>query len=532
MKKSALLLGVLATSLALCGCGGNNDNSDSSDSSFSPEEIETRRAALANFIVGMGKNNLTLKVTGANSSLRYYLGSDAFVTEDTASKSQSGVLANKEQGFYYFTVNADDTLTFSGCAGLGSDIASYYITPYNVFASDDMREYYDLTSGSNKDDSYTFKFDTTKMIADYTSGDSTAIYYLAYLLGAYDSSSSTVYYSYVTSLELTLAKNGNASIKLKYKTGVSTQTQTATIYNIGTTTVKAVDDYLKNPKTFEAPTDFTEASKKAISSIFADHESDIVFPAGIATAAYMDSPLQYSDGTYAGIEWVNYGAGNLTKKYAAKLLSKGYELDQVVPAKESSDGYTHYYYTHEFADQIEAAEATEDTEAVEAKGAVYIVADIYYSSSYDTFTVQFYTEEAPLYWTYETVADANVKIAAINASESKKYSVPNLPESSNITSEILVESDIRIYPYYYYYTYYYIFVLEFDTEANAVAYANSYIAAINSEKKYVDTGKYTIEKDGQATFAAPNASAAEALINVVAGETSVGTYAVNIYFAG
>ncbi len=533
MKKSALLLGVLAAGMVLCGCGENNDNSSSGDSgSFSSEELEERRAALANFIIGMGKNNLTLKVTGANASLRYYLGSDAFVTEDAASGSKSGILANKDQGFYYFTVNSDDTLTFSGCQGLGSDIAAYYITPYNVFATDDMKGYYDLSSGSNTDKSYVFKFDTTKMIADYTSGNSTAIYYLAYLLGAYDSSSSTIYHSYVTSLELTLSKgSGNASVKLKYKTGVSTQTQTATIYNVGTTTVKAVDDYLKNPETFEAPTDFTEASKKALNSVFVGHESDIVFPTGIVTAAYADSPLAYSGSGYAGLEWVQYGV-NLTKKYAAMLVSKGYELDQVVSASESSDGYTHYYYTHEFSEQIEAVEASGDTAAVEAQGAIYIVADIYYSSKYDVFTAQIYTEEAPMYWTYDTIADANTKIAAINASENTKYSVPTLPESSHITNDILVEDDIRIYPYYYYYSYYYIFVLEFDTEENAVAYANSYATAIISEKKYVDTGKYSIEDDGQVTFAAPNADAAEALINVVAGKTSVGTYAVNIYFVG
>ncbi len=490
MKKKALFMGILSATVLLAGCGpAQNQESSGADANT------VRRTALSNFVKGVAKCNLTMETKGYYSSRVYYMGADAFVEEDVATGAQSGVLVNGDQGLYGFDIEGDE-LVFAGCEGLSNDIPSYYITPATILADDDFMDYYVLTG-----EDLTFDFDTaTMVVSDYQ-----FLYYTcALLLGNGE------YYTYVSSLSLKLNEAGNeGTLTLKLKVDSSKITGIATFKDIGTTSVKAVADYLESPKEMATPTDFTASTKAVIKSVFADNASDIVFPTGLITAAYNDTPLTSSN-TYVGAAWYSFGK-DLHKKYGKMLESKGYEYQE---ADQDDNGVTHYYYAKAIKDQT-------DTE-----GRILIIFDLYYTSSVRRFMAMAMLAEDSMYFTYDTVAEANSgAIAKIN--EKATYDIPNLPESSDIKDGIFCIDSTVLYNY----NYYWVISVSFASEEAATSYAETYIASLASTN-YKDGEEYTLDEDGQVQYYAPSTSNPQATIIVAVGQLTGGDYAVNIAAAG
>lgn len=481
-------MGVLSATVLLAGCGPAQESS-------SIDANTIRRTALSNFVKGVAKCNLTMETKGYYSSRVYYMGADAFVEEDVTSGEQSGVLVNGDQGLYGFDIE-DNTLVFSGCEGLSNDVPSYYITPATILADDDFMDYYDLTG-----DNLTFDFDTaTMVVSDYQ-----FLYYTcALLLG------NGGYYTYVSSMSLKLNEAGNeGTLTLKLKVESSKITGIATFKDIGTTSIKAVTDYLADPQVIAVPTDFSSSTKAAIKSVFADNASDIVFPTGLVTAAYNDAPLT-SGSTYVGAAWYSFGK-DLHKDYGKMLESHGYEYQE---ADKDDNGVTHYYYAKVIKDQTDT------------KGQILIIFDLYYTSSVRRFMAMAMLAEDSMYFTYETVAEANSKaIAKIN--EVATYDIPELPESSDIKGDIVGVDSSALYNYNYYWA----ISISFVSEETAASYAETYIASLASTN-YKDGGKYTLDDDDRVQYYAPSTTSVSATIVVAVGQLSTGDYAVNIAAAG
>ena len=484
MKKRALFLAALSVGMLLTACGNNPAESSTSTTSSdaTAEILAARKKALAGFITNIGANNVTMSVSGTSTSYkRYYLGADAFVAEsaDSSEVQQAGILVNGDQGFFYFTIE-DGAVALSSCAGLGNDITNYFIVP-SMLANDDFIPYYNLEGQG-----YVYQFDTKKMIQDVR-----YLYYICNLLGI-----SGQYYTYTSSLTLTLNEDGSeGKLKLTLKNGGQTVTQIATFSNFGTTDVKAVSDYLKNPQVIEAPTSFSESSQTAIEQLFGENAEDVIFPTGLATATFGDSPMTNDNNQLVAVEWQNYGE-DLRKPYAKLLTAAGYEYGG--SQESESDGLTHYIYQKE----IEAQKAEG------RQGAKYIVCDLSYGSSAKEFTAIFYNGTLGYKETYTTIADAN-KTGFAYMNSVMAYDIPELPATSDLKGDITFTDNSANSDY----SYYFVVSLNFATKEIAMSYAEDYLEEL-ATYHYVDSGETTFEKDGGVIYAAPNVSNATALISV------------------
>ncbi len=528
MKKKHLILAALSATMLLAGCnGGGNNNSSansgeaSSNITSSEDNTASRKAALGSFIKSIRPNNVTMKITASSGSdsadyTYYYMGADAFMVSD--GKETQGILANKDQGFFLFTVD-DGVLNIHGCQGLGNDITTYYTTPSGVLADSDFYQYLELEG-----EGLVYELNTKQMIKDLTSYMSkgtgtTCLYFLLNLVG-----SNGNYYKYVSGASLTLAEDGSyADMSVRLVSGKSVVTYTAHFSDFGTTEVKAVSDYLANPKDIAAPTGWDEDCSKAIDGVFGDKASDIIFPAGLVNAAFDQQALVYSSEddssgeasyTYAGIQWTYYGK-DLTKGYGQMLADAGY--DYVGSKKSSSDGYTHFYYQKEFTAQSEDS------------GATYIQVDWYYYSSLKQFTCQIYLATDAMRYSYATVAEANEKIASFN--KVATYAVPTLEESEDIVGDIEIGDYTDLYAATSGYSYYFTVDITFADESKALAYAESYIASLSSTK-YTDTQQYSWDEDGAVIYGVANSSGYAALLEVIEGKTTSGSYVVEIMAVG
>ena len=538
MKNKHLIMAALSASMLLAGCngGGNNNNSTvssetssetSSEIASSEDNTAARKAALASFIKNIGPNNVTMKLTASSGSesadyTYYYMGADAFMVSD--GKETQGILANKEQGFFLFTVD-DGEVNLHGCQGLGNDITAYYTTPSGVFSDNNFYKYIDLEG-----DDFVFELNTKQMIKDLTSymskgPGSTCLYFLLNLVGSQGS-----YYKYVSSASLTLAEDGStADMSVRLASGKTVVTYTAHFSDFGTTDVKAVSDYLASAKDIPTPTGWDEDCTKSINSVFGDKASDIVFPSGLITAAFDQQALVYSNKsededsestseetavTYAGVQWSFFGK-DLTESYGKMLKDAGYTY--VGSQESSSDGYTHFYYQKEFSAQ------TKD------EGATYIQVDWYYYSSLKQFTCQIYLATDALRYNYETVALANEKIAAYN--KVATYAIPTLAESEDIVGDIEIGDYTNLYADTYGYAYYFTVDITFSDEKKALAYAEAYISSLSSTK-YADTEKYDWDTDGVVIYGVVSGGNYAAVLQVIEGKTSTGNYVVELVAIG
>lgn len=525
MNKKNLLLTVLSASALLVGCNQNGNNSSLSES---VDPTVARKSAMAGFIKSIKKNNVTMSVTASDGTASittktYYMGGDAFV-RDTGT-AREGILANGDQGFFYFSLDDKDQFTWLGCQGLGNDITTYFVTPSNVFADDDMYAYFDYEG-----EGYTFTFNAKQMrkasssyVSSYGAKGDGCLYYLCSLVAG-DAS----YYSYVSSLSMDLDSDGSkAVLTMAVASGTDVVTYTATFSDFGSTSVKAVADYLSDPKDFAAPTAWSDESKEAIDTVFKTSEKDatgdIIFPTGIINGTFYDGALGYqskdaSGNTVfvpAGIQWQNYGS-DLTSSYGKLLMSKGYVYAGDTDEDNSSDGYHHYYYTKEYSAQTDST------------GAIDIQCDMYYYSRSKLFVCQIYFVQSPIYKTYSTVEDANKVITTINAVAT--YDVPSLATSDKLVGEIGVSDYTAIYSSQGY-RYYYMFSIGLDSEASAKAYAEAYVASLSSS--YADTKNYSFAEDGMVVYAVLNSQGtADALVGVSYGTSSDGGYGVSIVIAG
>ncbi len=530
MKKKHLIVAALSATMLLAGCNGGGNNNSSVDSGEASSEITssedntaTRKAALGSFIKSIAPNNVTMKINASAGSesadyTYYYMGADAFMVSD--GEETQGILANKDQGFFLFTVD-DGVLNIHGCQGLGNDITTYYTTPSGVLADSDFYQYVELEG-----DGLVYELNTKQMIKDLTSYMSkgtgtTCLYFLLNLVG-----SNGNYYKYVSGASLTLAEDGSyADMSVKLISGKTVLTYTAHFSDFGTTEVKAVSDYLANPKDIAAPTGWDEDCSKAIDSVFADKASDIIFPSGLVGAAFDQQALVYSSEdeddssaeasyTYAGIQWTFYGK-DLTKGYGKMLEDAGY--DYVGSQKSSSDGYTHFYYQKEFTAQSEDS------------GATYIQVDWYYYSSLKEFTCQIYLATDAMRYSYATVEEANEKIAAFN--KVATYAIPTLEESEDIVGDIEIGNYTDLYAATSGYSYYFTIDITFADESKALAYAESYISSLSSTK-YADTEEYSWDEDGAVLYGVVSGANYTALLEVIEGKTTSGSYVVEIMAVG
>ncbi len=524
MKKRNFILAALSATMLLAGCsGGNNNNSsvDSQGDSSAPIDSTKRKAALSAFVKNIAPNNVTmnLSVSGGSddeSLTYYYMGADAFVLDD--GENSQGILANKDQGFFLFTIE-DGALNLHGCQGLGNDITTYFTTPSGVFGDTSLYQYVDLET-----EGYVYDFDTKQMIKDLTTymskgTGSTCLYFLLNLMG-----SSGNYYKYVSSAKLTLSEDGSSGeMSVKLASGKTVLTYTASFSSFGTTSVKAVSDFLAEGKDIPTPTGWDEDCQAAISAVFKDKADDIIFPSGLVNAAFNQQALVYTgedDSSsesykYAGLQWTSYGK-DLTVSYGKMLADAGY--DYVGSQVSSSDGYTHFYYQKELTAQSEDS------------GAVYIQVDWYYYSSLSEFTCQIYSAVDAMRYTYSSVADANAKIATFNAVAA--YPVPTLIESDTIKGDIELADFTAIYAEEYGYSYYFAVDLTFASEEEALAYGEAYIKTLASAS-YSDTGKYDWDEDGAVMYGAGvSGTSYAALISVLTGKTTTGDYIVEIQAVG
>lgn len=481
MKKRALFLAALSVGMLLTACGNSQEDSSTKPSDTTSEVLAARKKALAGFIDNIGANNVTMSVSGTSSSYkRYYLGADAFVAEsaDSSEVQQAGILVNSDQGFFYFTIE-NGAVNISSCAGLGNDITNYFIVP-SMLANDDFIQYYNLEGQG-----YVYQLDTAKMIKDVR-----YLYYLCNLLGLDGQN-----YAYTSSLTLTLNEDGSeAKLKLTLKSAGQTVTQIATFSNFGTTDVKAVSDYLKNPQVIEAPTAFTDLSQQAIEQLFGERADAIVFPTGLATGTFGDSPMT-SNGQLLAVEWQNYGE-DLRKPYAKMLTAAGYEFggSQV----SESDNLTHYLYQKEIEPQ----------KAEGRQGAKYIVCDLSYGSTAKEFTAIFYNGTLGYKETFATIEEAN-STGFKYMNEKMAYDIPELPATSDLKGNITITDNSEGSNY----SYYFVVSLDFATKEIAMSYAKDYLELLETYH-YVDSGEATFEKDNAVIYAAPNVSSATALLSV------------------
>lgn len=490
MKKKTLLLAVLSTGLILGSCGGDNPTSSSSaDSSDSSGTVDTaRRTALRTFMNALGQNNVTMTTvstggSGAQSAKRYYFGADAFMVEDVDTGEQSGILVNGNQGLFYFTFE-DGKVVVDSCAGIGNNITSYLVTP-SMLTDDKYLSYLKLDG-----EGFVFEYDVTTMIQDVR-----YLYYTCSMLGI-----TATNYQYVSSLSLSISQDGTEGrLSMKVKNGATTITSVATFTNIGTTTNEALSAYLANPDVIQTPTDFSDATKTVMANVFGEHASDILFPTGLVTAAFADSPLVQNN-AYVGVGWNSYGK-NLKTSYGRLLRAAGYTLAD--SSESDSDGLVHDYYQKEIASQDEESHT----------GATYIVADLSYYSSASEFTAYFYLSAGSYSEEYDSIADANTKgIAYIN--EKATYDLPELPATDkaiiNDEEKILfmdrsaIETD---------YSYFFAMGILFGNQEDALAYLESYVDLLEATH-YVDSKNYTIEEDGVLVYLAPSTASPRAALQL------------------
>ena len=517
-------MAALSASMLLAGCDNvGNKQTTSLDS----------ETALKTFVQNVAPNNLTMTLnasSGKNSFdyTYYYLGADAFMMTDGTDNNQ-GILVNNDQGFFLFTVK-DNKVNLQGCQGLGNDITTYFTTPSGVFADSTFYSYIDVDDVTAESNTYSYDLNTKQMIRDLTSymskgTGSTCLYFLLSLVG-----SSGSYYKYVSSANLTIASDASyADVKVKLSSGKGVFTYTCHLSDFGKTDVKAVSDYLANAEDIAAPTAWDEDCSNSIKSVFAGKESDVIFPKGIVGASFDQQALVYTNKseddedsssssssetsfTYAGVQWSFYGK-DLKTSYGDMLEKAGYEY--VGSQVSKSDKYTHYYYQKEYAAQ------TKD------EGAVYIQCDFYYYSGTKEFTCQIYLAQDALRYENLSLTDANAKIAEINATA--EYDIPVLAESESIKT-IDVADYTSISAQSYNVSYYYVIDITFEKEDEAKAYAKAYIASISTN--YADTGTYTWEDDGAVEYAVTSGSNYLAILEIVEGKASDGTYLVEIRALG
>lgn len=489
MKKKALLLAVLSIGLILGSCGGDNPTpSSSADSTDSSGTVDTaRRTALRTFMNALGPNNVTMTTvstggSGAQSAKRYYFGADAFMVEDVDTGEQSGILVNGNQGLFYFTFENGEVVVDS-CAGLGNNITSYLVTP-SMLTDDKYLSYLKLDG-----EGFVYEYDVTEMIKDVR-----YLYYTCAMLGI-----TGTYYQYVSSLSLTLNEDGTQGrLSMKVKNGATTITSVATFTNIGTTANEALSTYLANPDVIATPTDFSDATKTVMANVFGEHASDVLFPTGLVTAAFADSPLVQNN-AYVGVGWNSYGK-NLKTAYGKLLKAAGYML---ADSGEGSDGLVHDYYQKEIAAQDEESHT----------GATYIVADLSYYSSTSEFSAYFYKSAGAYSEEYDSIANANAKgIAYIN--EKATYDIPELPATDkaiiNDEEKILfmdrsgIETD---------YSYFFAMGILFGNKEDALAYLESYVDLLEATH-YLDSQRYTIEDDDVLLYFAPSTTSPRAALQL------------------
>ncbi len=529
MKSKHLILAALSATMLLAGCsvGGNNSNSSvssevSSEIASSEDNTAARRAALGTFIKSIAPNNVTMNIAESASGestdyTYYYMGADAFMVSD--GEDTQGILANKDQGFFLFTVD-DGVLNLHGCQGLGNDITNYYTTPSGVFADGDFAQYVELEG-----DGLVYELNTKQMIKDLTSymskgTGSTCLYFLLNLVG-----SSGSYYKYVSSASLTLAEDGSsADVNVRLASGKTVLNYTAHFSDFGTTDVKVVSDYLANAKDIPTPTGWDEDCTKSIESVFGDKASDVIFPKDLVTAAFDQQALVYTSDddadasdedsfTYAGVHWTSYGK-DLTESYGKMLKDAGYNY--VGSQKSSTDGYTHIYYQKEYSAQ------TAD------EGATYIQVDWYYYSSLNEFSCEIYLATDAMRYSYATVAEANDKLASY--SDVITYSIPSLAESEDIVGNIEISDYTDLYADSYDYGYFLTIDITFTDEKKAIAYAEAYITSISSD--YMDTEEYSWKADGAVLYGVVSSGGYIAMLEVIEGKTTTGDYVVEINAIG
>lgn len=489
MKKKALLLAVLSTGLILGSCGRDNPTpSPSTDSTNSSGMVDTaRRKALRTFMNALGQNNVTMTTvstggSGAQSAKRYYFGADALIVEDVNTGEQYGILVNGNQGLFYFTFE-DGEVVVDSCAGIGNNITSYYATP-SMLADDKCLSYLKLDG-----EGFVFEYDVTEMIKDFR-----YLYYTCSMLGVTGTD-----YQYVSSLSLTVNQDGTEGrLSMKVKNGATNITAVATFTNIGTTTNEALSAYLANPDVIQTPTDFSDVTKTAMAKVFGEHASDVLFPTGLVTAAFADSPLVQNN-AYVGVGWYSYGK-NLKAAYGKLLKAAGYTL---ADSGESSDGLVHDYYQKEIAAQSEETHT----------GATYIVVDLSYYSGTSEFTAYFYKSAGSYSEEYDSIAEANAKgIAYIN--EKVTYDIPELPA----TDKAIINDDEKIFfadgsAIETDYDYFFAMGILFGNQEDALAYLESYVDLLEATH-YLDSQAYTIEDDGVLLYLAPSTTSPRAALQL------------------
>lgn len=515
MKKNILLLG-LAAGMLLAACQPKSDVSSSevasskeeisssvvtpSSSSSSSEATIDRKAALISFMRKVADNNLTVEVNGLFEGKTYWLGTQAVLFEEadeSGATTRQGYLVNGKQGIFKYSLDAAGTaLTLGAFVDPSTDITDALICPAVTFTSSIFADY--LLSAGGTELIYTF--DLASLL-----NDQYGVYFVRYMLSVASLGSSVL--KFVTSLSLILnaedPTQATVSVALQDSSGIYSHNAVMTAF--GSTENAVVSEYLKNPTEVKAPTDWSATAKKAINDVFKTDADKIVFPTGLVTYAFADSPAYDDNNKVNGVTFSAYN-GDIRTAYTALLEKAGYTKNyDYCGANSTGDAVMGY--------------TIEITPATDTAGAKLLLASIVYSPDDNATGAQFQYVQAPVTYDALTIEEANKQaVDAIN--KAATYDIPKL-----IASDVVTEVNAKNFTgatNYESYAYAWQLELAIAKEADALAYAKSYIKAISS--KYVDSGKYTLEENGVVVYYVAYGQQVAALLQIGLAYNSAGKY--------
>ncbi|MBP5091634.1 MAG: hypothetical protein J6328_03650 [Bacilli bacterium] len=464
--KSLILLGLSALTLASCT---NEPELSSSlpvmESSIVPPassssdkyDAETALLYFLRFCLKPSNATVSIKDPTNKTTVKYFMGKDAVVFDENG--SQSGVLVNGNQGLFEFKVNADNSITLGQSYGRSLDVDDVIWNP-SFLASE--REQNIWTIG---EEGYMYSCTNPAQT-------SFGAYATMLIVGR------SAVIEYLSSMTLKIADDLNsASLKLRYNLSGSIYTYNATFSRFGSTSVKAVADYVANPTSVPNATEFSSSAKQIAEVLFED-ANVAPFPTGLVDYAFRDDYIADQEGNIIGFEWTYYG-NNIGTAYSKILADKGYVVAQ--PAEANSDGDMVYTYKYVMAEPTESS--------VE----VATVAQYHYDSANEEFVCQFSLYKGILENELASVDELNEKVSAINGSEEVTFALPSFDESSAITGIHFIDASEKFSASY---SFYYFVTLDIADKATALSYLKAIEAKLLAAGYGDATSQYSLDTTG------------------------------------
>ena len=478
-KKSSLMILALSAML-LVGCNPEAKSSvptstpESSTSILPPESsseegMDKETALLYYYRKLLKPSNLTMSIKDPTGKtvVKYFMGKDAIVFDSNG--EQEGILANGTQGVFEFNIDSANNVTLGQCYGRSTNVIDVFFTP-TLLANE--REMGIWTIG---DEGYFYT------CSNNPGSSAFGAYATMLTLGK------TAYISYLSSMTLKLADDlSSASLKLRYTIDGQVATVSATFSKFGTTSVKAVADYLKNPTNVPNATAYSSTANTIAESLFGD-ANIAPFPTGLVDYAFRDDYLTDDSNHAVGFQWTYYG-DNIASGWNSILTTKGYVSAQADTVDDS--GYTHTTMKY----VLRAA-----TSEVGEKSAV---AEYWYDSKEHEFCCQFSLFIGAVVKEVADIAALNTKLEAINGSEGVTYALPAFDENAAITKITVTDACERFANNY---SFYYYIEMEIADSATAMTYLKAYEnKLLQGIYQVLSSVNVTLDNDGTGVYFSAN----------------------------